>query len=378
MARVYNANTYASGPSNPFGTVTPDTRDLTIQATTVTAPTPPPTGGLGFVTGKDKFGVTTFPAYGSDPSQHLDDAKAVGARWVRLDSNTGYLANQGPNGPYNWGNCDSLVSKATARGFKILLVLAFTPGWAGGGDKYGLKTQAAWDGYATVSKAIVDRYKPGGSFGSAVAHYEFWNEPNLAGFWNGIRYQDYANALKATYLKIKGGGANPSICIVGGATSNASNNGSDIHPLTFLTGVYDTIGAGYFDAWSHHPYTHPAIAGSPGYGASTWGIMDGNTPSIRSIMVARGDSGKAIWATELGAPTTPNQGFTQAGAQAQVEAYYRDLLPSKAYFGPGFFYTVKDDLTGGAALIQNYGMNYDNFAPKPLWQTYLNRVNATP
>ena len=69
----------------------------------------------------------------------------------------------------------------------------------------------------------------------------------------------YTALVRAAYGRMKA--IDPSITVLAGATSPASDDGPDIDPRTFLRQVYANGGGGSFDAWSHHPYYGPNHSG---------------------------------------------------------------------------------------------------------------------
>jgi hypothetical protein len=93
------------------------------------------------------------------------------------------------------------------------------------------------------------------------------------------------------------------------------------------------------DALSFHPY-HYQLKFSDGYGIANSPLDQ--TVALRRIMVANGDAGKKIWATEYGEPMT-------ATDQAGQAAFIMDLInkwQEMPYTGPIMIHTTRDRQTG--------------------------------
>jgi hypothetical protein len=124
--------------------------------------------------------------------------------------------------------------------------------------------------------------------------------------------------LQAGYTAIKA--ADPNATVVGGVLISSTDYGDvSINPVRYLQGMYDAGAAGYFDALSFHPYhyTLPFSQGRPYGDLSAINQMD----LMHEVMVANGDGGKLIWASEYGQSTAIVDEATQA-------AYISDFLNS--------------------------------------------------
>src|SRR5213078_2758239 len=99
----------------------------------------------------------------------------------------------------------------------------------------------------------------------------------------------------------------------------------------------------------------------PADGAFDWET----TKTIRSIMVAQGDSAKKIWVTEMG--------FGLPGlldnltARDYLKAMF-DLMAGQTYFGPPFIYSYKDASPNDPSNV--YGVVDYDFAPKQSYYDY--------
>jgi polysaccharide biosynthesis protein PslG len=319
----------------------------------------------------DRFGVSPDNIEFEEPEirdRLLDSMVAAGARWIRFDVKWEVIQHHGPAG-YDFERYDELVAAARARGLQVLGTLAYAPRWARSPacpDEFMCEPRSA-DEYATWAARTVVH------FAGRISHWELWNEPNIAGFWKprpnpGL----YTALIRAAYPRIKA--ASPQAFVLAGATSPAPNDATQVDEVTFLQQVYANGGAGHFDAWSHHPYTHP---GPPGHvhPHSAWYQMYGAKPSIRSLMTANGDGGKRLWGTEFGPPSAGAAHYSEAHQAQHVADAYR-LWRSYDWAGPLFWYSMRD--TAEAAhnpYWRFHGLLRRNLTPKPSWHAY--RAAAT-
>jgi polysaccharide biosynthesis protein PslG len=335
------------------------------RKTPTSPPPPPPSGTNSF--GGDVFGVSTGGTIQNEDAttlgRDLDSMAGTHTHWVRVDINWAQIQNGGPSS-YNWGAIDRVVQGATARGLKILGTIDYTPGWArpsGTSASFGPDPTQ----YATFAATAAQHYAALG-----VHAYEIWNEPNLSASWTPKPDTGaYTRMLKAAYPAIKG--SDPTATVLTGGTAPAGSDGTQIAPVDFLNGIYANGGAGSFDAVAHHPYCWPANPGDA-QGWSAWYQMYGTSPSLRSTMIANGDSAKKIWATEFGAPTNgpassnPVSEATQASMLTKAYQLYR----SYDWAGPLFFYQGRDAGTTTDTRENFFGLTRYDFSTKPAYTAY--------
>jgi polysaccharide biosynthesis protein PslG len=330
-----------------------------------TTPPPPPSGTNSF--GADVFGLSTGGAIQNEDaatlSRDLDGIQSTHTRWVRVDINWAQIQGGGSSS-YNWASVDRVVQGATARGIKVLGTILYTPPWArpsGTEATYGPDPGQ----YATFAATAVQRYA-----GMGVHTYEVWNEPNITSFWTSKPDPAaYTRLLKAAYPAIKG--ADSTATVLTGGTAPAPSDGTQISPVDFLKGIYANGGGGSFDAVAHHPYCWPANPGDA-QGWSAWYQMYGTSPSLRSTMIANGDSAKKIWATEFGAPTNgPSGSYVSEATQASMLTKAYQLYRSYDWAGPLFFYQGRDQSATDTSTRENFfGLTHNDFTAKPAYTAY--------
>jgi beta-xylosidase len=285
--------------------------------------------------------------------------KALGVTSVRVDASWYWGQPNGP-GSFDWTVFDETVSSIQKAGLSADLIIDGCPPWAAvsgaAGDQFAQPASAAQ--FATWAGAVAGRYGAKG-----VKYFEIWNEPNLSVFWQPKPDPAaYTADLKAAYAAIKA--ADPSAVVLSGGLAPADDSSADYDPRTFLQDMYADGAKGSFDELGFHPYSYPA---SPGTVASWsgWSMMSQTSPSIRSIMAANGDSGKKIWITEYGAPTT---GSYSVGETAQSDDLVQAIRQARGLDWVGGFYLYTwADLSTLQADQDGFGLLTDSGAQKPAY-----------
>jgi polysaccharide biosynthesis protein PslG len=284
---------------------------------------------------------------------------ASGARWLRVDINWAQI-QQGGASSYNWTNIDAVVNGARSRGMNILGTIVYTPSWAGATPT----TAPAPATYAAFAKTAAAHYSALG-----VNAFEIWNEPNISASWTSPSPAAYTAILKAAYPAIKS--ADPGATVITAGLSPSPTDGTNYSPVDFLSGIYAAGGQGSFDAVGAHPYCSPDYPGDTD-SWSAWYQMYGTPTSMRSLMIAHGDSAKKIWATEYGAPTAGPAGpgiVTQAVQAAMVTRAYQ-VWSTYSWGGPLFMYQGRDQGTDTSTDQNFYGFINNDFTPKPSYLAY--------
>jgi hypothetical protein len=295
----------------------------------------------------------------ADRDRTLDDMVAAGVTRLRFDVNWAHIQRDGRNS-YDWVPYDALVDAAVARGLEPLGTVAYTPKWARPAecrddDKCA---PAKLRDYASFVSTAVDRYA-----GRGVRQWEIWNEPNIVNFWKPAPdAARYGEMLKLAYPAVKD--VDPGSLVVSGGTSPATDNGTNIAPITFLQGVYGAGAAGYFDALGHHPYSFPAAPGEY-HEWSAWSQMADTSPSLRSVMADNNDGSKPIWITEFGAPSDGSDGVGES-TQAQFVTDAYDLVATYPWAGPLYWYNHQD----GDTADDSFGLRRADWSAKPAWDAY--------
>jgi hypothetical protein len=334
-------------------------------------PTDAPT--LGIAAGSSLTGLSS-----SQLDSRLQAIAASGASWIRFDFDWSIIQPDNAQ-TYQWSTYDNIMADSVKYHLKVLAILDYTPAWAhdsncNGGNKCAPSNPAQFADFAT---AVDQRYKADG-----LHYFEVWNEPNNPSFWQPTpNTADYTTLLKQTYIALHA--ADPlSYVITGGLSPQATTNDS-YSPIDFLSGIYSDGAGGYFDGVGDHPYTFPLTPAADADDA--WTQMAGTSDSLRSVMVANGDSNKKIWITEFGAPTggpgpvstiaDPNLAASpyvdDEGLQAKDLSDALSLYRTYNWVGPFFYYTFQDSGTDQSTSENFFGLLRADGSQKPAYDIFL-------
>jgi len=144
-------------------------------------------------------------------------------------------------------------------------------------------------------------------YGTRVAGYVIWNEPNLSTAW-GNRQVDaaaYMSMLHAAYTSAKA--VNPAVTIVSAGLAPAQDGTGVAGDLGYLQALY---AAGLRDNCDIVGMNGLGFALPPDDTSDPNGYNFNRLAQLRQIMVNNGDAGKPAWALEVGwlADTTKDLG----------------------------------------------------------------------
>lgn len=293
-------------------------------------------------------------------AKDLDLVVASGARWIRVPFSRPSI--QTAPTTFRWTATDRVVAAATARGLRILGLVAYTPAWErppGTSWQWGPTNPA---GFAEFARTAARRYAPQG-----VHRWEVWNEPNDSAFWSPRPDPDaYGRLFTASASAIKATDSNARV-LTGGLVGVADQpNGSKISPAKFLTALYANGAARVADAIALHPYSYPYRPSD-----TTRGDWNGfsRVGDIRRIMRSAGDGVKGLWATEYGAPTGTGKSAVSETTQASLLAEGIRLWSTLPATGPFFVHASRDKGTDPGNVEANFGVARSDFSLKPAFTT---------
>ncbi|WP_162625512.1 cellulase family glycosylhydrolase [Mycolicibacterium llatzerense] len=260
---------------------------------------------------------------------------------------------------YDWTKMDNVVNTARAMGFSMTASITMNPPWNG----TPLVGAPDPDTYATFAAAVAQRY------GSSIAAYEIWNEPNAVTFLAPTDPRAYTAMLKAAYTAIKA--VAPSATVIAGVLGAVTTvPGMSLAPQQFLAGMYAAGAQGFFDALSFHPYNY-TLPFSAGAGVTNSPLEQ--VKALYALMTANGDSALKIWATEFGNPTSPG-GINQT-QQAQMLRDFVTAWSKLPFAGPAYVYTAADLNSGYLLDENNFGLFTTNGIPKLAAQTLATLIS---
>jgi hypothetical protein len=260
---------------------------------------------------------------------------------------------------YDWTKMDNVVNTARAMGFSMTASITMNPPWNG----TPLIGAPDPDTYATFAATVAQRY------GTSIAAYEIWNEPNAVTFLAPADPRTYTAMLKAAYTAIKA--VAPSATVIAGVLGAVTTvPGMSLAPQQFLAGMYAAGAQGFFDALSFHPYNY-TLPFSAGAGVTNSPLEQ--VKALYALMTANGDSALKIWATEFGNPTTPG-GINQT-QQAQMLRDFVTAWSKLPFAGPAYVYTAADLNSGYLLDENNFGLFTTNGIPKLAAQTLATLIS---
>jgi hypothetical protein len=290
----------------------------------------------------------------------------LGFSWVRFDFTWAAIQPTGPTS-YDWSQYDNAVSIASYYHLKILGILDYAPSWAASPDcveKTHCAPRSALQ-FATYAAAAATHYK-------AVATWEIWNEENDGKYWSPQPNPAvYESVLKLSYSFIKAQEPQDTVLMggmAGGGETVKPSSYTQINAVSYLQQLYADGSEGYFDGIAYHPYSYPQDPSSATAG-NAWLEMNATNPSLRSVMVANGDSNKQIWITEYGAPTNgPSSKFFVSPSDQTIELQQAlSYLENQSWAGPFFWYTYRDNGTNTSSNENFFGLISYNSDPKPAY-----------
>ncbi|WP_347304645.1 beta-xylosidase (plasmid) [Croceibacterium sp. TMG7-5b_MA50] len=153
----------------------------------------------------------------------------LGFRYVRFHDifhdDLGTVKQQDGRITYDWAELDRLIDALLARNIRPFVELGFTPGALKTSEQTifywkGNTSHPRMDGWADLVDAFVrharERY---GANEVRRWYFEVWNEPNLAGFWEGADQQAYFDLYAASARTIKA--IDPQLRVGGPSTAGA-------------------------------------------------------------------------------------------------------------------------------------------------------------
>jgi ribosomal protein L24E len=319
------------------------------------------------------FGVQFHATWGSYTDAQriavLDKLAAANVRWVRIDIGWAAWEEAGKGQVSQWQAdlLDRVVAAAEARNIDVLGTLWRTPAWANGG-KDTATPPTDLNEYARFAKYIAERYR------GRIAAWEVWNEPNMDDFWAGADPVKYAAMARAAYPAFKAGDPNAKV-VIGSVSQNDT---------AWLARMYDAGVQGSYDVLSTHPYQGPSDAPPEVLDNGNFWIMD-HVGAVRSLMVARGDSAKSIWATEFGWSSHANTGSEPSWSKGVSESAQADYLVRSLnwfasrhpYVTNMFWYNERNKTTGNAHQ-DNFGILRNDLSAKPAYNALKSMLATAP
>ncbi len=232
------------------------------------------------------IGFETLDRMMFDPERTYEHLARLGVKWARCQ--TGWARTETKKGEFDFAWLDKVVDSLLKIGIQPWFNLGYGntlyttgpphPSAVGWAPMNSQEARGAWVRYTT---RIGERYA------GRVKHWEIWNEPNIANFWQPGKPsgKDYVELVKLTAPVLRK--TVPGCTLIGGAFAGLSS--PDYVEDCFEAGLGNLV-----DRISYHPYR--AV---PEDNYAT------DLTALRGI-IHRYKPGMPVWQGENGAPSTNN------------------------------------------------------------------------
>jgi hypothetical protein len=312
------------------------------------------------------FGVNLHAPQGEELRFLLNQVKAAGIGWVRIDFVWAFV--EPARDSYDWSLYDEIVQEAQTRGIEIFASLAYTPAWATQGPELtGVPSDPQqWADFCFLAA---------GRYRGKVRVWGMWNEPNLQQFWSGNRGQYLDIILKPGADAVHA--ANPNALVAGPELAHLTSNGADWY--YWLRDAVQGAG-GKLDIVTHHMYDNDGpgdltdkLNGSTLFGTRPdfWGAV---APSVREVLKVTGwYPGRPIWLTETGWESARVGEDRQASYLSGLLNDWYTGRADRSWINKVFFYEMKD---GTAADSPSWGLLRPDRSAKPAYGAYRDFITA--
>jgi Cellulase (glycosyl hydrolase family 5) len=308
---------------------------------------------------------------------------------------------------YNWGQYDAVLGEAQRLHWPVLLtVTSPVPRWATSNGKAPYVTRPDPKDFQEFMTAVARHY------GSEVALYSIWNEPNHPAFlmpqWNSngtpASGRVYRGLYQAGYAGLQAAGlAHPKVLF--GETApigydsvkgllRSEKSKALLHPLAPLAFLREALclNAKYkksgscselqMTGYAHHAYTLPAgpYYKPPERDNVTIGVLSRLSNALNLAARAHAvPAGVPLYLTEFGVQSTPNKQLgVPVAQQAEFDAIAERIAYSNARVAAFSQYLLEDDPIGGAPGASVHGgtvgfqtgLEYANGKHKPLYSAW--------
>ncbi len=232
------------------------------------------------------IGFETLDRKMFDPERTYPYLAQLGVKWARCQ--TGWARTEQRKGEYDFAWLDSVVDSLLKIGIQPWFNLGYgntlyTPGpkhWSAVGW-VPLNSDEARQAWVRFVDKLAERFR------TRVKHWELWNEPNIAGFWQPSKPspEGYMDLVRLTAPVIRA--RVPGSVLIGLALAGVSD-------LNYIEGCFE-LGLGKLvDKISYHPYR-----------AIPEENYEADLKALRGI-AHRYKPGMGLWQGENGAPSTNN------------------------------------------------------------------------
>jgi polysaccharide biosynthesis protein PslG len=310
------------------------------------------------------FGGTLTSMPPSRLAATLDDAVALGAKWIRADLSWDEIQPDSPTA-YRWERFDRVAVAARERGLTLLPIITYTPAWARPrGCNSDKCAPADPERFAKFAGEAAGRYR-------GIATWEIWNEENSELFWeptpDAIAYGKLLEAATTSIHK-----SNPSAQVIVGGLANTGG----IPPREYLVDLVATGATRGADGLAVHPYTYPDLASANGPWDGPGGNSVTNPQSLRSVFAEAGVPELPLWITEFGAPTGGRDEGDHVSEARQAEIVEDGVQTAASDDGIASFiwYSYQDTGSDPDDPESHYGLVRADGSKKPAYEAFRRAV----
>jgi hypothetical protein len=291
--------------------------------------------------------------------------------WNEIEFKKGYFVDDKFK-KSSWEKFDDIVNLAKKYNIQIVARLDRAPDWAKPAGSNPGAPPTKYSDFADFVTAFVTHYK------GQIHFLQIWNEPNLAEEWNlgkPVNPTEYVQLLKLAYQAAKK--VDPTIQILSAPmaiTLEDLPGHQHLNELTYWKELYQAGIKPYFDIASANAY---GLEFPPDNAPSADKLNFRRVELLHDIMVANGDTKKAVWFNEYGWDAPPNSipadkrvwrqvsEVDQANYTVQGIQYAKDHWPWAGVLFIWYFRQVGDIPTDRADYY--FQMVTPDFEPKPIY-----------
>lgn len=304
------------------------------------------------------FGINIHAPQGAELASQLDQVKAAGLGWVRIDFIWDAIETR--KGKYDWRLYDALAAAARARGLQVFATIAYTPAWATDGSEItGVPRNP--DDWRRICFRAARRYR------GKITYWGLWNEPNLKRFWSGSRDQYIDVILKVGADAIHQG--NPQARVGGPELAHLVSDGAV---------WYDWLRESLLEAGDRLDFITHHLYDNDGNRDVTSKLTDGTVfggqpslwqyvaPSVREVLESTGWTNKPVWLTETGWESARVGEPRQASDYTGLLDDWFTGRRNQDWIARIFFYELKDGPDGSST----WGILRADGSAKPAYGAY--------
>ncbi len=230
-------------------------------------------------------------------SYHLDLMQVANIQWIRQFI---YWDEFEPTqGQYEWSQLDVVMATLSEYPqLELIPVIMNSPEWSRQSSIATAPPDSPTD-IVPFLQSFAERY------GDDIDYYQVWDEPNLDDAWgqNNPRPAEYAALLAESYRAIHGADSYATI-ILASLAPTSERAGRNIADNLYLQILYDLNADTYFDAVAAKPYGFNTSPNDRRTNIDTLNFS--RIILLREVMVANGDGHKALWASNWGWNSLPD------------------------------------------------------------------------